>query len=32
MRGHLLLRTDRTIRAIVGDVLALLDRRLLELG
>jgi uncharacterized protein len=30
--AHLALRTDRPIREIVGDVLALLDRRLLELG
>jgi hypothetical protein len=31
-RAHLALRTDRSIREIVGDVLALLDRRLLEPG
>ena len=30
--AHLTLRTDRSIREIVGDVLALLDRRLLDLG
>ena len=31
-RGHLLLRTDRATREIAGDVLALLDRRLLDLS
>ena len=31
-RAHIALRTDRSIREIVGDVLALLDRRLIELG
>ncbi len=30
--AHVALRTDRPIREILGDVLALLDRRLLELG
>jgi predicted kinase len=30
--AHVALRTDRSIDEIVGDVLALLDRRLLALG